>query len=183
MSSINLKVCGMKDRDNILEVGLLRPDFMGFIFYKNSPRYVGGDFEIPSDLDSTVKRVGVFVNEAEGTIAELVSRHQLDFVQLHGDETPEQCKRLKNMGIGVVKVFAVDDEFDFSSVKPFESCVDYFLFDAKGKLRGGNNKTFDWKILGRYVGVVPFFLSGGLNPDNVDNMALIHNKMLFSIEI
>lgn len=183
MSAIKLKVCGMKHRDNILEVGLLRPDFMGFIFYKNSPRYVGSDFEIPETLDVAVKRVGVFVNEDVQTIAKLVSRHKLDFVQLHGDETPEQCRRLKDKGIGVIKVFAVDGEFDFSLVKPFESFVDYFLFDTKGVLRGGNNRTFDWKILDQYAGNVPFFLSGGISPDNVNAIALMNNKKLFSIDV
>lgn len=183
MLLIKRKVCGMKDKDNILEIALLRPDFMGFIFYVDSPRYVGVDFQIPAELDVAIKRVGVFVNEDETIVESLVNTHGLDFVQLHGDETIAQCERFKKKGIGVIKVFAMDDEFDFFSLAPFESVVDYFLFDTKGKLRGGNNKTFDWKILEKYSGSIPFFLSGGINPNNVDTIAQLKHENLFAIDV
>lgn len=183
MQPIKLKVCGMRDNRNVLEVASSRPDFMGFIFYEKSPRYVGLNFKIPDDLDARIQRVGVFVNENVKIIVKLVSKYHLDFVQLHGDESPKECRELKEKGIGVIKVFSVDDDFDFGIVNAYQSVVDYFLFDTKGKARGGNGVAFNWNLLKNYEGDVPFFLSGGIDPENVNLIKKLNHKQLFAIDV
>ena len=105
-NAIELKVCGMRDPENMIEVAALHPDYMGFIFYRNSKRAVPSNFQIPKDFPSGIKRVGVFVNESTSTILKLVKKFSLDFVQLHGEESPRRCEELRNAGVGVIKVFA-----------------------------------------------------------------------------
>ena len=183
MSFFKLKVCGMREETNIHGVASVSPDFMGFIFYKKSPRYVGENFSISDDLDARIHRVGVFVNEDVDAIVDLVSKHHLDFVQLHGDESPAHCKELKEKGIGVIKVFSVDDDFDFTTVNQYQSQVDYFLFDTKGKARGGNGITFNWSWLENYKGTIPFFLSGGIDPENVNEVFSLNHEQLFAIDV
>jgi phosphoribosylanthranilate isomerase len=114
---IKIKVCGMRDPDNIADVAQLHPDFMGFIFYRPSPRYVGDHFRVPQSVSPHTRRVGVFVNELTAVIAQKAKEHGLDFVQLHGNETAEECLELKNLGIGVIKVFSVGDE-SYSRIPP-----------------------------------------------------------------
>jgi hypothetical protein len=128
---VKLKVCGMKDYENILQVGELLPDYMGFIFYENSPRFVGHHFILPPSLDNRVSRVGVFVNLDATKVIELVGKYKLDFVQLHGDESRAYCSILKHHKIKIIKVFRVDEQFDFANTREFEDLADYFLFDLQ----------------------------------------------------
>lgn len=183
MRSIKLKICGMRESANIRSVASTRPDFMGFIFYKKSPRYVGENFSMPDDLDDSIQRVGVFVNGELDSVIDLVAKHHLDFVQLHGDESPAYCKELKEKGIGVIKVFSVGDSFDFATTDQYKSEVDYFLFDTKGKARGGNGVTFNWSLLENYKGTIPFFLSGGIDPENVNEVISLSHEQLFAIDV
>jgi len=178
---IKLKVCGMKDPENIREVADLFPDYMGFIFYKDSPRYVGDRFSLSENDVST--NVGVFVNESTGVILKSLQSINGVTAQLHGNETPAQCDDLKSRGITVIKVFSIDDEFDFKTVESYKDVVDYFLFDTKGKLHGGNAKTFNWNKLKEYDQSVPFFLSGGLNPENVRNIDGLDGLNLYAIDL
>lgn len=178
-----VKVCGMKDKHNILEVAGCQPDYMGFIFYKDSPRFVGAHFQIPGELDPAIKRVGVFVNESSDRILELRGQHRLDYIQLHGDETPDQCRSLKDKGLGLIKALGVDNEFDFEYIKPFEPYVDYFLLDYKGVLRGGNGVPFDWRVLRQFKSNVPFFLSGGINVDNIEGIHELTHPNLHAIDV
>jgi phosphoribosylanthranilate isomerase len=179
---LKIKICGMRDSKNITEVGSLAPDYMGFIFYKDSPRYVGSEFKIPTDLPASLKKVGVFVNESVENILSAVKIHQLDFVQLHGDESVEVCQKLKNSGISIIKVFRVDEEFDFSKTSAYE-VADYFLFDTKGKSYGGNAKKFDWKLLANYDNKIPFFLSGGIDSSSVEEILALKNLNLYAIDL
>lgn len=152
----------MKYPDNILEVGALLPDYMGFIFWEKSARYFKG--EIP-ELIETIKKVGVFVNQSQEEILEKVAKYNLQAVQLHGHESVEFLSDLKKQlpkKIEIIKVFSADENFDFEIIKPFEAVCDYFMFDTKGKLPGGNGTTFDWTILKKYNSKKPFFLSGGI---------------------
>lgn len=183
MSKIKLKVCGMRNASNILEVASLGPDYLGFIFYKKSPRYVGEDFNIPNDFPATIKRVGVFVDEITETIKALWEKHDLTFIQLHGNESAGQCRSLKDTGLGVIKVFSVDDEFDFDRTVVYKSHVDYFLFDTKGKYHGGNAKTFNWEILKKYDQEIPFFLSGGISPENIAMIRSLEGMNIHAIDI
>lgn len=165
---MKLKICGMKYPDNILEVGLLLPDYMGFIFWEKSARYFDG--VIPT-LPNSIKKVGVFVNETAAVIAEKVLQHDLQAVQLHGKESVNFCETLRNQlpnDIEIIKVFSIKDEFDFSVLAAFEAVCDYFLFDTKGKLPGGNGTTFDWKVLKNYPSTKPFFLSGGIGLEELE---------------
>jgi len=162
---MKLKVCGMKY--NPVGVEALAPDYMGFIFWEKSPRYLSS--VIPS-ISRKIKRVGVFVNAGVEEILQKVTTYGLQLVQLHGQETPEMCLHLKNLGIGVIKVFGVDDTFDFAVLEPYEDVCDFYLFDTKGKLPGGNGYVFDWEVLENYPSTKPFFLSGGIGLENIDEI-------------
>lgn len=152
---------------NPLEVAALQPDYLGFIFYDKSPRNI--DVIIPS-LPLNIKKVGVFVNATAEEILQKVAKYGLNMVQLHGQENPELCLHLKNLTIGVIKVFGVDENFDFCTLEPYESSCDYYLFDTKGKLPGGNGYTFDWEVLEDYPSDKPYFLSGGIGMENIDEI-------------
>ena len=157
----------MKYEDNILNVAKLNPDFMGFIFYKNSPRYF--DRVIP-ELPETIEKIGVFVDATFDYIKGIVQKHNLQGVQLHGNESPELCKQLQDLDCTVIKVFSIKDTFDFSILEPYEDVCDYYLFDTKGKQPGGNGYSFDWSVLKKYSSIKPFFLSGGIGPNELDNL-------------
>jgi phosphoribosylanthranilate isomerase len=179
---MKLKICGMKDRENILSVLENKPDYLGFIFYKKSPRYAG---ELSPDFVqsiNSVTKVGVFVNEKEITILDYVARYGLDLVQLHGDEDPNFCKELQK-NIKVIKAFGITNEFDFSVLNKFENACDYFLFDASTSYYGGSGKTFDWKKLSDYNLKKPFFLSGGIGPENIYEAININSSFLFAIDV
>ncbi len=165
---MKLKICGMKYPDNILEVGTLLPDYMGFIFWEKSARYFDGT--LPT-LPQSIKKTGVFVNPSKEEILEKITKYDLQAVQLHGQESVAFCQELKNTLANtteIIKVFSVDDTFDFNQLEPFETVCNYFLFDTKGKLPGGNGTTFDWKVLKQYPSQKPFFLSGGIGLDEID---------------
>jgi phosphoribosylanthranilate isomerase len=164
----------MRDAVNIKAVEGLRPDYMGFIFYDKSPRYVGEEFAIPVS-----NAVGVFVNET----TEKILQKGMSIVQLHGNESPAQCEELMMKNISVIKVFSIDDDFDFNRTKEYENVADFFLFDTKGKYYGGNNYPFDWNKLEEYNQSKPFFLSGGLNAHNLNNLDLLKGMNLHAIDL
>jgi len=172
----------MRYPENIRDVEALQPDYLGFIFYAPSPRFVGMDYIIP-ELSPSIKRVGVFVNETESVILHTAMLMKLDMVQLHGTESPALCAAIKSHGIGVVKAFSVDDTFDFAKTTPYEDAVDFVLFDTKGKHYGGNAVTFNWDVLDRYNQKVPFFLSGGLAADNVLGIEKLMHMNLHALDM
>lgn len=180
---ILLKICGMRDRQNILDVAALGPQYMGFIFYEKSPRYVGNDFVLPQGLPASLKKVGVFVDATTQKMIETARRLSLDYLQLHGAESPEQVRDLKREGFGVMKVFSIGSEFDFSVLDPYEQFVDYFLFDTKGKYYGGNAQRFDWSILREYKQNIPFLLSGGLSPENAGEIGTLSDMNLHALDV
>ncbi|MDO6600453.1 MULTISPECIES: phosphoribosylanthranilate isomerase [Tenacibaculum] len=188
---MKLKVCGMKYIENIQQVADLQPDYLGFIFYEKSKRNFEG---IIPELPKSIKKTGVFVNEYLEIVISLVEEYRLDAIQLHGDESVEYVTELKSQlaerralfieenklqkkkknkqyvaefPIEIIKVFGIKDEFDFDVLKPYEEVVDYFLFDTKGKERGGNGVTFDWRVLAEYPFSKPFFLSGGIGLEQI----------------
>ena len=169
----------MKYPVNITEVSTLLPDYLGFIFYKKSARYFDG---IIPTLPKSIKKVGVFVNETEENIILQIKKHQLDLVQLHGNEPPKVCLNLKKQNIAVIKVFSVDDDFDFEVLNKYESVCDYFLFDTKGKLHGGNGETFNWNILQNYTSQKPLLLSGGIGLAEIEQIKKL-TLPLFAIDI
>ncbi len=157
----------MKYQENIIEVASLQPDYLGFIFHEQSLR----NFEdtIPK-ISDTINKVGVFVDEKVEFISRQIEKYQLSVIQLHGHESPEMCRLLKSTNAKVIKVFSIKDEFDFSILTPFEEVCDYFLFDTKGKLPGGNGYTFDWDVLKNYPSKKPFFLSGGIGLNQIEKL-------------
>lgn len=180
---VKLKICGMRDEANILDVASLKPDYFGFIFYSKSPRFVGDDFVLPTKLSPDILRVGVFVNETSSVILDKAKAYNLDYIQLHGNETPSQCAELGQLGLGIMKVFSVGDDFDFEITKPYKNVVDYFLFDTKGKHYGGNASTFNWDLLKQYDQEIPFFLSGGLSPDNIQEVSKLNSMNIHALDV
>ena len=174
---LSIKVCGMKFAENIEAVAGLEPDFMGFIFFKQSGRYVGEvlDSEQLRSLPAGLCKVGVFVNATPEYVRQQISVFGLDYAQLHGQETPDYCAELHRNGIKIIKAFPVADELDQAALQPYVPYCAYFLFDTKGPLPGGNGTTFDWQALTDYALPVPYFLSGGL--------ALEHAAVLNSLRL
>ncbi len=162
-SSFLVKVCGMREAENIREVEALGIDLMGFIFWPKSSRYVS---ERPAYLPTNCKRVGVFVDEDIETVKRIADDYALDYIQLHGHESPEYCAQLK--GLKLIKAFNIATTEDFKQTEPYTGIVDYFLFDTKGKSVGGNGEKFDWSVLSAYDDNTPFLLSGGIGPDDAE---------------
>lgn len=171
---MKLKVCGLNDRENILEVLQCKPDYIGFIFYDRSPRYVN---DLPASFVQEInsaKKVGVFVNECEMKILDTVSQYGLDLVQLHGDESPEFCKRIKG-SVPVIKAFQIGEEFDFSVLNAFENACDYFLFDSKSENYGGSGRSFNHQKLEEYTLSKKVFLSGGLDLNITEDLLYLQS--------
>ncbi len=180
---MKLKVCGMRDSRNISELYNEGVRTMGFIFYDKSKRFVSDEIEekLFNDLPEDLKRVGVFVNESVKTVIDKIKKCGLDFVQLHGEETPKYCKKLAHF-TKVIKAFRVDESFDFSITEKYNG-VTYFLFDAKGQDYGGNGIKYDWTVLHNYKGGIPFLLSGGIGPSDRDRIIEINHPMLEGIDV
>lgn len=164
----------MKYEDNIEDLLRLGPDWIGFIFYQRSSRYVSE----PPDLgEITTKKIGVFVDADDAFIIRKIRSFQLDGVQFHGMESPEMCNHYRKKQLIVIKSFSVDRYFDFKETLPYEGCCNYFLFDTKGILPGGTGRSFDWSLLQKYDGETPFILSGGISPDSVSDLkTFVHPK-------
>jgi phosphoribosylanthranilate isomerase len=182
---IRIKVCGMTDPVNTGEIVRANPDFIGFIFTPQSPRYVGKevDPELFSVIPAVIKRVGVFINEDNQTIINQAIRFDLNLIQLHGNESVKTCSELQSSGLGIIKVFNVGERFDFGSLLKYEPVCDYFLFDTMGEKHGGSGKKFDWKILEGYTLDKQFFLSGGIESGDAEEIRSIGNKGLFAVDI
>ena len=144
---MKLKVCGMREAENIAALTELKPDYIGFIFWAPSSRYVNDN---TPKLPKSIKKTGVFVDASLDYIQSCIETHHLQAVQLHGKETPEYCSFAKDFGVEIIKAFSVKESFDFTQLEPYEDSVDYFLFDTKGALPGGNGYAFDWTILNDY---------------------------------
>tara|TARA_B100001063_G_scaffold219735_1_gene224082 strand:- start:249 stop:851 length:603 start_codon:yes stop_codon:yes gene_type:complete len=166
---MKLKVCGMKFSENISEIESLKPDFMGFIFYKKSKRFFN---ESKLILNDKINRVGVFVNQEINEVIYNIKKYKLDYVQLHGEEDVRYCLSIKSI-CKVIKVFKIDDTFNFDKVKKFENVSDYYLFDTKTNLHGGSGKKFNWEILKNYNSKKYFFLSGGISENDIEEIKKI----------
>ena len=177
-----IKICGMKHPANITAVAEQAIDFMGFIFYEKSPRYIG---HLPeqslANLPSQLKKVGVFVNQPISFVREQIARYRLDLVQLHGEESPQYCKQITDLPL--IKAFAVSETFDFEQLNQYEGHISYFLFDTKGKHKGGNGQTFDWQLLSAYHAQTPFFLSGGLALNHAEQLATLQHPQLYGLDL
>lgn len=178
---MKIKVCGLRQAQNIAAVGALPLDFVGFIFYPKSSRFVADKPEIV--LPASVQRVGVFVNASIAEIEEKASLFELDHLQLHGDESPDFCQELAQKGYSIIKAFGVDSAFDWAVLKDYIPPCAFFLLDTKGISYGGNGIQFDWEILKQYPYEVPFLLSGGIAPDSVAALQGLDLPHLYGIDI
>lgn len=178
-----VKVCGMKFPDNITAVAALQPDYMGFIFYPASPRYLETpDVNALNHLPASTKKVAVFVNEDLENMREIIQQYQIDTVQLHGNESPEKCAALKPE-VEVIKAFGVDEAFDFNQLKEYADQVNYFLFDTKTAAHGGSGEVFNWQILKNYQLPVPFFISGGLSNENLSEILKLKHPYFYGVDL
>jgi phosphoribosylanthranilate isomerase len=177
---MKVKICGMREAANILAVADFNPDFLGFIFYQKSARYAGEtlDTELLRSLPASICKVGVFVDAPLPELLATTAHYSLDYVQLHGHETPAYCQAVRAQGLRVIKAFAVGADFDFSALAAYVPACELFLFDTKGKHPGGNGYAFDWRVLANYHGPTPFLLSGGLGPDNVAELLRFQHPQL-----
>jgi phosphoribosylanthranilate isomerase len=178
---MKLKVCGLTKMDQIQELISLNTDFLGFIFYEKSPRFVLNHLSLEeiSEINHQGK-VGVFVNESIEKIAKITEKTNLNFIQLHGDEDENfiiELKKNVKKEVKLIKVFRVGETFNFQ-FSVFNSLVDYFLFDTDSKAFGGTGKTFDWQILNEIEIPIPYFLSGGISLENLENLKILNQKPL-----
>lgn len=172
------KVCGMRDAQNIRDVESLGVDWIGMIFWPKSKRYVA---EVPSYLPEHLKKVGVFVDSTLDDILQHISDYQLDIIQLHGQESPDFAKALKPHTI--IKAFNIEKADDLLQTEKYEGIADYFLFDTKGKMVGGNGQKFDWSVLTTYQGKTPFLLSGGIGPEDTESVKSFHHPRCIGIDL
>ncbi|WP_221626984.1 phosphoribosylanthranilate isomerase [Pontibacter sp. Tf4] len=181
---MKVKVCGMRDPENLKQIAALQPDYLGFIFYKGSKRFCKETIapEQLAELPATIKKVGVFVDETTETIVNTARNYNLDVIQLHGHESPRQCQEIKDAGLDVIKAFSVDDRFVFENTLLYERSCDYYLFDTKGEAHGGNGIPFDWELMKNYLSPKPYFLSGGLNLENIKHLDKVRPKP-FAIDV
>lgn len=169
----------MKYPDNIEQLNELPVDFMGMIFYDKSPRFVDNYI---NESSFNKQKVGVFVNADMDSILEKIKKYELNFVQLHGNESPEFCKELSKTML-VIKAFSVANISDLEKTKEYEGIADYFLFDTKTPDYGGSGKKFDWDILNHYNGDTPFFLSGGISLEDGGNIKAINHPKLYAVDL
>lgn len=177
---MKLKVCGLKYPENINEIARLKVNYLGFIFYKNSPRYFNDNlsFDEVRLIPKHVKKTGVFVNEDIYTVFNKIAHFDLDAVQLHGKETAQSCRELK-AHVEVIKAFGINDHFNFDVLEEFKDSVDYFLFDTASKDHGGSGNSFDHSLLTKYKLPVPFFLSGGISLENFEQIqSFVHPQLI-----
>jgi phosphoribosylanthranilate isomerase len=180
---MKIKVCGLKYPENIEAVTALQPDYVGFIFYGKSPRYMAGlAADVLKSLPEGIKKTGVFVNESAEKIEHLITEYGFDAIQMHGDESPEFCAAFKGK-VTVLKAFGINEDFDFEQLKDYANNVDLFLFDTKTKEYGGSGKTFDWGILDNYKLDVPFFLSGGIGLENIAEVKNITHPQFYGVDL
>lgn len=179
-----IKICGMRDVSNINKILTLNPDYIGFIFYANSPRYVHS-YETFGGIQfqTHVNKTGVFVNASEEYIMQKVKLYNLQAVQLHGDEPVSLCKSLKSNGLIVLKAFQINEVEDFKRTVDYNQFVDYFLFDTKSTIYGGSGLKFDWSLLDVYQGDTPFFLSGGIGPDDAHAIKQINHSLFRGVDL
>ena len=177
-----VKVCGMGDTAIMHQLSALEIDMLGFIFYPQSPRYVEGRID-PHEIEKlpfSIRKAGVFVNANETTILQKAEDFNLDTIQLHGSESAKLCESLKSKGLNVMKAFNLNKKNDYATYAPY---CDFFLFDTPSEKHGGTGEKFDWSLLDTYKGEIPFLLSGGIGPDDAEEVKQIKHPKLAGIDI
>ena len=177
-----VKVCGLREVDNIKDIVQLPIDYIGLIFYDKSPRFVEKVLDLPKD--EHIKRVGVFVNASIDYIVQKIKDYQLDCVQLHGNESVEFCQQLLDTcHVSIVKAISVATKEDVRIAENYTSVADVLLFDTKVPTHGGSGEKFDWDIIHAYQGNKPFLLSGGISKDDVESIRNIKHEQFLGIDL
>jgi len=182
MRELKIKVCGMKFTENREQVEKLGVDLLGYIFHAPSKRFIG-DTPDSGLFNANKIKVGVFVDENAFEILGLAKNMGFEYVQLHGKENPKTCGILKSQGLKIIKAFNLNEKFKFSDTRSWEKVADYFLFDTKSSQPGGSGQKFDWQILEKYNGHTPFFLSGGIGPDDAKSIKKINHSKLSGVDL
>lgn len=181
---LKLKICGMREPENIHLVSHLFPEYLGFIFYKNSKRFVDNiSTIILQQIPKKIEKVAVFVNEEMEVVEAIAQKYHFKTLQLHGNESPTFCKALQQKGYTIIKAFNIADLQDITQIAAYNTSIDFALLDAKGKEAGGNGVTFDWKLLDNYHYEMPFFLSGGISLDNIAAIKALNHPKLHTIDV
>jgi len=182
---LQIKVCGMKYLFNRQELENLPVDWLGFIFYRLSPRYVGGlpEKDLQELTSTSANKTAVFVNAQLSEVLTIAARYGFSYVQLHGGENPDYCRQVRAAGLKVIKVFRLHPDFRFEETAVFAGAADFFLFDTKAEQWGGSGQKFDWHILENYKLTVPFFLSGGIGPGDADALLHFSHPALYGIDL
>lgn len=181
---LKIKICGMRESGNIREVSDLNPDYMGFIFYPGSKRYAGR--LSPAELKNLRKKilpVAVFVNASRDEILSTCKAYSIRLLQLHGDESPAFCRSFREEGFQVIKAFRVKQELDMKKMEQFVGACDYILLDTSGEGYGGTGEKFDWSQLQHYTLELPFFLSGGIAPEDADKFMEMDFPQLYAVDL
>lgn len=179
------KVCGMMNRENIQDLIPLNPDFIGYIFYSSSPRNVkpAAGHSLTEKVPSAIKKVGVFVNSSIEEIMDKLILLRLDYVQLSGNESLSFVRKLNHANIPIIKTVHLQEEKDLEKIYEFSPFISKFLFDTKSDFPGGSGLKFNWNILNAYHGDVPFFLSGGIGPQDIDAILSFSHPRFEGVDI
>ena len=174
-----VKVCGMRDSENIRAIEQTKADLMGFIFHPKSPRFVAS---LPEYMPKKQKRVGVFDNASLEQILAKAQTFSLEYIQLHGDEPPAFCSELKNRGLKVIRAQRIANADDIIRAESY-NMADLMIFDTKTELYGGSGKKFNWQLLENYKGCVPFLLSGGIRSDTFEEIKAFFHPQFAGIDL
>jgi phosphoribosylanthranilate isomerase len=185
MKKFAIKVCGMRDKDNITQLIELPIDYIGFIFHPQSPRYIGEMIakDILEIIPDRIKKVGVFVNRPIKEVLRTAKENQLQNIQLHGNEIPDYCNVLKDEGFIVIKAFKAEPELLTCETANYRFTADYLLFDTPTANYGGSGQKFDWQMLMIQKLYLPFFLSGGISLDDAVKIKNLEIPGLFALDI
>jgi len=182
--ALKIKICGMKHAANIAAVAALQPDYLGFIFYAKSPRFISDiSAELIKYVPASIKTTGVFVNETLENVLASIAKYNLKACQLHGQETVAYCQQVKATGVEVIKAFGISEGFDFDSLTQYEDAVDYFLFDTQTVAHGGSGKVFNWALLSAYQLNKPYFLSGGIDLQHAAIINNLNDQRLYAVDV
>jgi phosphoribosylanthranilate isomerase len=182
---MKIKVCGMRDQANVEALVNLPIDYIGFIFYPPSPRYVGDEFDtaVVNAVPGHIQKTGVFVNATMVEIQRKAEKFGLNCLQLHGNETPDYCIALKEKGFTIIKAFKADVAVLTCETINYKYACDYFLFDTPTPKHGGSGLKFDWKILKQQNLTLPYFLSGGIAPGDEQAIKEFNDAGFYAIDL
>lgn len=188
---MKIKICGIKYKDNLEQIIPLLPDYLGFIFYPKSSRYMKETLAVEDvkSIPNHIKKVGVFVNESISELLKTIKEYNLDAIQLHGDEPPEYLMDISNiftslnMKVEIIKAFGIDENFELQKLNDYKQYCNYFLFDTKTPKYGGSGQKFNWQLLAKYDNEIPLFISGGIDVEDFEGITKLEHLNIEAIDM